>query len=146
MHEFQNNLAQLFIWNICSGRLKLKVILEGQTIEWSLASVNIINWNFLFINIKKSLLSKHDVVWLLSKNWGNQFFTCLLVTKANSGLDKLSLDDQFSFKDIFFVGWWEDLVLVVFSCLPACPDQGQTTGGPKTRSQERLVFKQTKLW
>ena len=31
MHGFQNNLAQLFIWNICSDKLKVKVTLEGQT-------------------------------------------------------------------------------------------------------------------
>ena len=78
MYGFQNNLAQLFIWNICLGKLKVKVTLEGQTIKWSLASVHIINWNFWFINIKKkSLVSKHDVVWLLSNKWVNQFFTCL---------------------------------------------------------------------
>ena len=35
MHEFQNNLAQLFIENICSGKLKVKVTLEGQMIKWS---------------------------------------------------------------------------------------------------------------
>ena len=35
MHGFQNNLAQLFIWNICSGRLKIKVTLEDQTVKWS---------------------------------------------------------------------------------------------------------------
>ena len=42
MHGFQNNSAQLFtltrrsaIWNICSGTLKVKVILEGQMIKWS---------------------------------------------------------------------------------------------------------------
>ena len=38
MHEFQNNLAQLFVWNIGSGKLKVKFTLEGQTIKWSLAS------------------------------------------------------------------------------------------------------------
>ena len=43
MHESQNNLAQLFIYNGCSGSLKVNVTLEGQTIKWSLASVNIIN-------------------------------------------------------------------------------------------------------
>ena len=39
MHGFQNNLAQLFslrsgsaIGNICSGRLKVKVTVEGQMI------------------------------------------------------------------------------------------------------------------
>ena len=50
------------------NRLTVKVTLEGQTIKWSLASVNIINIEFLvlFKNIKKRLLSKHDVVWLLS--------------------------------------------------------------------------------
>ena len=60
MHGSQNKLAQFFflksgsaIWNICSGRLKVKIILEGQMIKWSLISVNIINSNFLFINIKK---------------------------------------------------------------------------------------------
>ena len=66
MLVFQSNLAQLFIWNICSGKLKVKVTLEGQTITWSLASVNVINRNFWFISIKRSLLSKNDVVWLLS--------------------------------------------------------------------------------
>ena len=42
MHGFQNNLAQLLflrstsvIRNICSGRLKVKVTLEGQMIKWS---------------------------------------------------------------------------------------------------------------
>ena len=44
----------------------VKVTLEGQTIKKSLAIVNIINCNFWFINIKRSLLSKHDVIWLLS--------------------------------------------------------------------------------
>ena len=43
MHEFQNNLALLVICNICSGKLKVKVTLEGQAIKWSLASVNVIN-------------------------------------------------------------------------------------------------------
>ena len=47
-----NDLAQLFIWNICLGKLKVKVTLKGQTIKWSLGSVNILNWNFWFINIK----------------------------------------------------------------------------------------------
>ena len=28
----KKNLAQLFIWNICSGRLKVKVTIEGQKI------------------------------------------------------------------------------------------------------------------
>ena len=67
MHGFRNNSAhvQLIIRNICSGRLKVKVTLEGQTITWSLDSVNIINLNFCFINIKKSLLPNHDVMWLL---------------------------------------------------------------------------------
>ena len=39
---FQNNLAQLFFlrsssafWNICLGRLKVKVTHEGQMIKWS---------------------------------------------------------------------------------------------------------------
>ena len=42
VHGFQNNLALLFslrcrgvIWNICSGRLKGKVTLEGQMMKWS---------------------------------------------------------------------------------------------------------------
>ena len=42
MHRYQHNLAQLFsftsrnaIQNICSVRLKAKVTLEGQMIEWS---------------------------------------------------------------------------------------------------------------
>ena len=42
MHEFQNNLAELYfltnrsaIWNICSGKLKVKVTLEGQMIKCS---------------------------------------------------------------------------------------------------------------
>ena len=43
MHGFQNNLAQLFIGNFCSGKLKVRVTLEGQTIKWSMASVNIMN-------------------------------------------------------------------------------------------------------
>ena len=43
--------------------MEIKVLLEGQTIKWSLASVNIINLNVLFINIKTSWLSKHDIVW-----------------------------------------------------------------------------------
>ena len=30
---FQNNLALLFICNICSGRLKVKVTLEGQMLN-----------------------------------------------------------------------------------------------------------------
>ena len=55
MHGFQNYLALLCIGNICSGKLKVKVTLEGQTIKWSLASVNIINLNFRFINIKKKI-------------------------------------------------------------------------------------------
>ena len=37
----------------CSGKLKVKITLEGQTIKWSLAVVNIINLNFWFININK---------------------------------------------------------------------------------------------
>ena len=71
MHGFQNNLAQLSFEtcsdkvHVCSrgaqhiiGRcrcrkLKVKVTLAGQTIKWSLASVNIINQNFWFININK---------------------------------------------------------------------------------------------
>ena len=64
MHGFQNNMAQMFIANICSGKLKDKVTLEGQAIKWSFASVNIINLNFRFINIKKSCLSKHDFISL----------------------------------------------------------------------------------
>ena len=43
VHGFQNNLAQLLssksksaILNICLGRLKIKVSLEGQIIKWSL--------------------------------------------------------------------------------------------------------------
>ena len=42
MHGFQNNFAQVFsfgsssaILNICLGRLKFKVTLEGQMIKWS---------------------------------------------------------------------------------------------------------------
>ena len=42
IHRFQNDLAQLLsirsrsaIWNICSGRLMVKVTLEGQMIKWS---------------------------------------------------------------------------------------------------------------
>ena len=35
MHGFQNDLALLFICNICSGKLKFKVTLEGQMIKWS---------------------------------------------------------------------------------------------------------------
>ena len=80
MYGFQNNLAQLFIWIIYVGKLKVKVTPEGQTIKWSLASVIIINWNFWFINIKKSFLSMHDmhdVVCHLSNKWVNQFFICL---------------------------------------------------------------------
>ena len=42
MQGFRNNMAQLFIRNIFSGKLKVKVTLEGQTIKWSLASVNIL--------------------------------------------------------------------------------------------------------
>ena len=45
MNGFQNNFAQLFSlrsrtasWNICSGKLKVKVTLEGQTIKWSFGS------------------------------------------------------------------------------------------------------------
>ena len=34
-HGFKNYLSQLFIWNICIGRLKVKVPLEGQMIKWS---------------------------------------------------------------------------------------------------------------
>ena len=52
MHWFQNNLAQLFIWNISLCKLKDKVTLEGQTIKRSLASVN---WNFWFINFQKKV-------------------------------------------------------------------------------------------
>ena len=55
MHGFQNNLVQLFIRNICLGKLKVKVTLEGQMIKWSLASVNIINLSFWFINVKKKV-------------------------------------------------------------------------------------------
>ena len=40
MHGLQNNLAELFILNICSGKLKVKVSPEGRTIKWSLASVD----------------------------------------------------------------------------------------------------------
>ena len=32
MHGFQYNLAQMFIWDLCSGKLKVKVTLEGLTI------------------------------------------------------------------------------------------------------------------
>ena len=35
MHGFQNDLAQLFIGNICSGTLKVNVTLEGQMMKWS---------------------------------------------------------------------------------------------------------------
>ena len=42
MHGFQNNFAQLLssrrrsaVGNISSGRLKVKVTLQGQMIEWS---------------------------------------------------------------------------------------------------------------
>ena len=38
-----NNLGQLFTWNINAWKLTAKITLEGQTIKWSLASVNIIN-------------------------------------------------------------------------------------------------------
>ena len=31
MQGFQYNLAQMFIWDLCSGKLKGKVTLEGQT-------------------------------------------------------------------------------------------------------------------
>ena len=48
------------------------------------------------MNIKKSMLSKHDSVWLMSNKLVNQFFTCLKVTKLNSGLNKLSLDNHSS--------------------------------------------------
>ena len=34
LHVLQNNLAQSFIRKICSGRLKVKVIFEGQMIKW----------------------------------------------------------------------------------------------------------------
>ena len=34
MHVFQNNLAHLFILNICLGRLKVKVTFEGQILKW----------------------------------------------------------------------------------------------------------------
>ena len=51
----------------CTGKLKVNVILEDQAIKWSLASVNVVNSNFVSIIIKKkSLLSKHDDIWLLS--------------------------------------------------------------------------------
>ena len=81
------------IWYSCSFETFVQVVtvtLEGQTLKWSLASVNIINRSFWFINTKRSLLSKHDVFFLvcLSNKWVNQSFTCLYVTKANSGLDK----------------------------------------------------------
>ena len=33
MNGFQYNSAQLFILNICLGKLKVKVTLEGQTIK-----------------------------------------------------------------------------------------------------------------
>ena len=49
-------MAQLLIRNICSGKLKIKVTLEGKTLNWSLASVNIINRNIMFINIKKKFV------------------------------------------------------------------------------------------
>ena len=42
IHGFQNDMVQLFsmmrrsaIGNICSGRLKVKVTLEGQMIKWA---------------------------------------------------------------------------------------------------------------
>ena len=42
MYEFQNNFAQVFslrsssaISSTCSGRLKIKVTLEGQMMKWS---------------------------------------------------------------------------------------------------------------
>ena len=59
------------IWHIGSSetfvKLMVKVTLKGQTIKWSLASVYITNRNFWFINIKKKkLLSKHDVIGLMS--------------------------------------------------------------------------------
>ena len=40
--RISNNLAQLFIRNIFSDKLKVKVTLEDQTIKRSSASVNII--------------------------------------------------------------------------------------------------------
>ena len=76
MHEFQNNLAQLFMWSICLVKLKVRVRLEGQTIKWSLAYVNILNW-ILVQKYQKSLLSEYDVIWLQSNKWVKQFFTCL---------------------------------------------------------------------
>ena len=42
MHGFQNNLAHFHL-NICSSKLSVNVTLEGQTIKWPLASVNIMN-------------------------------------------------------------------------------------------------------
>ena len=49
MYGFKNNLAQLFsfrsaMWNICSGRLKVKVTLEGQMIKWSKLNLYIYAW------------------------------------------------------------------------------------------------------
>ena len=60
MHGFQIISHYRSFQTFFSGKLKVKVILEGQTKKWSLASVNIVNLNFWCINIKKSLLSKHD--------------------------------------------------------------------------------------
>ena len=47
MHGFQNNLGLLFslrsssaIWNICSGRLKVKVTHEGQMINGNKLSLS----------------------------------------------------------------------------------------------------------
>ena len=47
MHGFQDNLAQLFslqsrsaILNICIGKLKIKVTLDGQMIKWSKLSLS----------------------------------------------------------------------------------------------------------
>ena len=48
-----NNLGQLFTLNICSWKLTVKVTLEGQTIKWSLASVNNHKLKFLVHKYQK---------------------------------------------------------------------------------------------
>ena len=68
MHGFQNNITQLFslrsrnaVGNICSGRLKVKVTLEGQMIKWSKLS---------FLNLSLSgpelvnLFIDFKIIWL----------------------------------------------------------------------------------
>ena len=70
MHGFQKNLAQLFIRNICSGRLKVKVTLEGQ-----------------IINGRKLSLSRQELLHLcmdLKIIWHSSLFEIVILVSRRS--------------------------------------------------------------